>query len=200
MINLQFQIDASGISRFYPLIEKGYWTDVIRGTTIFDFLVKDLGLSAEYVETRIQTIFLNHKPIDDIAAVTLSENDRIAFSAAMPGLLGATMRKAGAYSAMRESISQKTDIRDSGQISSGTRTNVRIFVKFFNLIVKDIGADVLKKGICLTGEVLCDHLHSSGMAVSDKISHIKINNQLSSLESVFARINPTSNVCLTVRS
>ncbi len=198
-MDVQFSIDTAIVPRFYPLIEKGYWTSVREGSTILDFLTEDLSLDSEYVENRIQTIFLNHKPVDDIASAPLYDNDRIAFSAAMPGLLGATMRKAGAYSTMRASISYDEKKPQPAAQPGSLNTGIWIFVKFFNLIVKEIGTDVLKRGIRITGETLLDFIQSNKTALEEKTHKIRIDNQLSSLEEMLTKLDPSVNVYLTVR-
>ena len=64
-----------------------------------------LGLSPEYVDKRIQTLFLNGKAIDNPDTALLKEDSTLALSAAMPGLLGATLRKGSYYARMRNEIS-----------------------------------------------------------------------------------------------
>lgn len=199
MMDLLLNIDTSIVYRFYPLIENGYWTRVISGTTILDFLVKGLALDPDYVENRIQTIFLNHKPVDDIASATLAENDRIAFSAAMPGLLGATLRKAGSYSAMRKNISHHNIQGGVKPTSDTPNSEIWILVKFFNLITKEIGPDLLTGGIWVAGDTLRHHLSLNSIAIKDKIHQIEMNAQPSSFESVLKKIEPHSKVHLKIR-
>lgn len=55
-----------------------------------------LGLPHFYVEERIQTLLLNGLAVDDPDTAVLESGARLALSAAMPGVLGATLRRGGA--------------------------------------------------------------------------------------------------------
>ena len=47
---------------------------------------------------------LDGKPVDDIGAALVQDGSTLALSAAMPGLVGATLRRGGAYSSFRSAI------------------------------------------------------------------------------------------------
>ena len=72
------------------------------------FLTLGLGLEEAYVESRIQTILRNGLAVDDFA-VPLASGDRLALSAAMPGVAGAALRRGGRYAAMRAAITQRRE-------------------------------------------------------------------------------------------
>lgn len=197
---VKLKIDASIGFRFYPLIEGGYWAKVSPGTSIEDYLIKDLMLDADYVERHIQTIFLNHKPVDAISSMVLSENDKLAFSAAMPGLLGATLRKSGTYSAMRKNISYHGPNGDRKEASSMTGEKIWIFVKFFNLIVREIGGKLLKKGIWVGGKHFRDFLNLHTDVIKPAICEIVIDDHIFSFEKLFEKIDPDKKIQLKVEN
>jgi hypothetical protein len=133
------------IKKFIPeelslVFQQGVILKVRTGVSVRDFLCIGLGLSYEYVEKRISTIFLNGKPIDDLDSAHIDNDSTISLSAAMPGLVGATMRRGGFYASLRNTITYK----DEGR-SIESEGSVRI--KLFNIIMKDVGPDLLRKGI-----------------------------------------------------
>jgi hypothetical protein len=134
--------------KFLQLLQKGVKVSARVGSTVRSFLRDDLGLSAEYVDKRIQTLFLNGKAIDNPDTAHLKEDSTLALSAAMPGLLGATLRKGSYYARMRSEISHQEQ-------SEGVAVHEGfVLLKLFNLLPAEIGPTVLKKGIWLKGEEL----------------------------------------------
>ena len=75
------------------------------GNDLKAFVCQQLGVHEVYFEERIQTIFLDNKPVDDVTKTVVRDGSVMALSAAMPGLVGATFRKGGQYSWMRKAIS-----------------------------------------------------------------------------------------------
>jgi hypothetical protein len=120
------------------------------GCSIESFICKQLGVSPEYLEDRIQTLFLDGKPVDDVNSAIIEHGSTLALSAAMPGFLGATLRKGSYYAAMRSQISYKKEAK-SGPIQEGM-----VFVKLFNLLLGELGPAFLKRGIYLDGKILED--------------------------------------------
>lgn len=99
--------------------------------SVRDFLCETLGLDPAYVESRITTVFLDGKVVDDLERAMLKEGSKLALSAAMPGLAGAALRRNGAYAALRESLCHPTDaVGGSGGF---------IEVKIFNLLIEELG-------------------------------------------------------------
>ncbi|MGE5839665.1 MAG: hypothetical protein ACM34H_06995 [Deltaproteobacteria bacterium] len=134
--------------KFLHLLQKGVRVKARVGLNVLSFLCDDLGISPEYVDKRIQTLFLNGKAIDKPEASFLKENSTLALSAAMPGLLGATLRKGSYYARMRSEISHEE------QNQGETVHEGSILLKLFNLLPAEIGPAVLARGILLNGEEL----------------------------------------------
>lgn len=117
-------------------------------------LSDQFGLSAEYIENRIQTIFLNAKPIDDMDTATVRDGSILALSSAMPGVLGATLRRGGFYSRMR---SQITYVEEA---ELPQRKDGQIIVKLFNLTIRELGPMFLERGIWIDAEDLKEFFKS----------------------------------------
>jgi len=109
-------------------------------------LCEQLGLDPEYLETRIQTIFLDGRPVDDVNSAAVMDGSTLSLSAAMPGLVGATLRKGSYYASMRSQISHK-EMAHSKPPHKGV-----ILIKLFNLILKELGPIFLKKGVWINGK------------------------------------------------
>ncbi len=141
-------VEPKLFDRFLQLLQKGVKVTGRVGSTVRSFLCEDLGVSPEYVEKRIQTLFLNGKAIDNPDTALLKEDSTLALSAAMPGLLGATLRKGSYYARMRSEISHEEQ-------SQGISLHEGfVLLKLFNLLSAEIGPAVLKRGIWLKGEEL----------------------------------------------
>jgi hypothetical protein len=132
---------------FHDLFQGGVRVKARIGATIHSFLCEGLGLDPRYVEERIQTVFLNGKAVDDPTSAVIPDHAVIALSAAMPGVLGATLRKGGYYAAMRGEISH------SGQDTLSPHEG-KILLKLFNLLPGEIGASLLSKGVWVKGDTL----------------------------------------------
>ena len=141
-------IDASKIFRFFPLLEKGFIVKAEVGCSIKMFLCNNLDLTPDYVDGQIKTIFLDGKAVDDLDSAIIRDGSTLALSAAMPGLVGATLRRGGYLAPLRNEITHK---REEGIASPSKGT---ISLKLFNAILKDLGQPFLLGGIC----VRCDDL------------------------------------------
>ena len=129
------------VPKFLFLLQKGVIVRGNIGCSIRSFLCDQLGISPDYVEKRMQTCFLNGKAVDDIDKAILENGARLSLSSALPGLLGATLRKGGYYASLRSGISYK-ESRFAEQVHEGD-----VFLKLFNQISKELGPDILHKGV-----------------------------------------------------
>ena len=124
-LRLHFRKDPT--AGFLPLLQKGCYINISTGNLI-DMLCLSCGLDAEQVRGRIQTLVLNGKPVDDMAGTHVHDGDCLALSAAMPGLVGATMRSGGILAGFRRTISHRD--MDDGQTDTGGGL---LLIKLFNL-------------------------------------------------------------------
>ena len=143
LTKVKAQISPNMLSCFFPLFQQGITVEVETGCSIKELLCGQLGIDPAYVEERISTIFLNGKPVDDCDTAVVGDGAVLALSAAMPGLVGAMLRKGGFYTAMRSAITYRTQSADS------IRANGRIRLKLFNSIMGEAGPLILRRGIII---------------------------------------------------
>lgn len=157
--------------RFLQLLQKGVKVKARIGSTVLSFLCDDLRISPEYVDKRIQTLFLNGKAIDNPDTAVLKEDSTLALSAAMPGLLGATLRKGSYYAKMRSEISYQE------QSQAITVHEGFVLLKLFNLLPAEIGPTVLERGIWLKGEELNHFLKELPDEVIGMLREVRLDGQ-----------------------
>lgn len=138
------------VQAILPLLAQGFTVKTKIGYSVQDFLCNQLGLNSEYIEHRLQTIFLNGKAVDNVKTAVIHQGSSLALSAAMPGLAGATLRRGGAYAAMRQKITHEKNTKNQ-IFKDGS-----IVLKLFNLVARDIGPMFLMQGIWISGKNLQD--------------------------------------------
>lgn len=134
-------VSADRLACFFPLLQKGFALGVLAGCPIGAFLRDGLGLTDEYIETHIQTVFLDGKPVDDIDTALIRDGSTLALAPAMPGLMGAMLRRGGYYAPMRSGITHHSDAAPQG-IGQG-----RIVMKLFGMALRELGPQLLERGI-----------------------------------------------------
>ena len=139
--HISLTVEASLIPAFSQLLQNGFWIKGKVGCSIKSFLCEQFGLSPEYLEKRIQTIFLNGDAVDDVEKAAVEDGATLSLSAAMPGLAGAVLRKGGYYAAMRDQISCKEEQ------SSASGQAGRVLIKLFNMPLQELGPIFLEHGI-----------------------------------------------------
>jgi len=147
---LSLSLSQAHLPRLFPLLQQGFLVKVPGGCNIRTILCQHLGLTPDYLENRIQTIFLNGKPVDEVDATIVGDGATLALSAAMPGLVGATMRKGGYYAALRGAITHREAKRATPE------ANCLVRLKLFNLLTREVGPLLLEKGIWFESAVLED--------------------------------------------
>jgi hypothetical protein len=148
-------VEKSSVPAFYPLLARGFTIKTRVGCSVKALICSCLGLSADYLEQRLQTIFLDGKAVDDTEATVVRQGATLALSAAMPGLAGATLRRGSAYAAMRNQITHQ-----KGTCGESTEDGT-ICLKLFNLVAKDVGHLFLEKGVLISGKYLKDFFRSA---------------------------------------
>jgi hypothetical protein len=147
-------LDAEQLNIFFPLLQRGVTVPATVGCTFKSLLVNQFSIPAEYVTDRITTIFLDNCPVDDLDRAIIHEGSRVTLSAAMPGLVGATMRRGGFYAALRQGISHALE---SG---ADANQNGTVRLKLFNLLMAELGPLVLARGVILERDELCELLNN----------------------------------------
>ncbi len=163
------QVGHGILSSFFPFLQEGFFLAVSVGCSIRALLCGQLGLDEKYVVQRITTLFLDGKPVDDIDAVIVRDGATLSLSAAMPGLVGAAMRRGGALASFRSSITAR-----EGDPSVRPGRGV-IRLKLFNMVMREIGPLFLKSGITVKGAVLADFFKEQPEAFWQGVSTIALN-------------------------
>lgn len=146
---------------FATLLQAGIKIDAAPAESIGVFLARLPGFTAEYIATTVQTIFLNGVATDDLATPLLGNPPVLAISAAMPGLAGAIFRKNSFHAALRTEHPLAASKADTLQ--------VQVTLKLFNVIARDCGATLLRRGVTIAAV----HLHDFLVSRASLLPHIR---------------------------
>ena len=136
-------LQPNELSRFDALFQRGVRVSAHCGRSVQQFLTDELGLTPEYVKEHVSTVFLDGDVLDDLEKAVLRAGSTLALSAAMPGVVGATLRRGGYYAAMRDAITHDQELASS----EAKVATALVTVKLFNLLLKDLGPILLRRGI-----------------------------------------------------
>lgn len=148
---LRMSLPLEQLPVFFPLLQQGVWVQAQTGCSIMSLLSNQFGVAQDYVVERITTLFLNGKAVDNPETSSVSDGATIALSSAMPGLVGATMRRGGHLAAMRGAITYQ----EQQHQESGTG---KIKIKLFNMVMAELGAAFLSHGVLLAPKDLSGFL------------------------------------------
>ncbi|MEJ5359780.1 MAG: hypothetical protein WHT06_14045 [Desulfobacterales bacterium] len=137
------------LSRFFPLFGEGVRIEGPGGAGLPEFLLQAAGIDPDYLARRVQTVFLNGRPVDDLSRAEVRPGDRIALSAALPGLAGAVLRRGSALAAMRRTITWEEAPRGKGAAGLTAAT-----LLLFNLVASERGPDLLARGVSIPAATL----------------------------------------------
>jgi len=165
MQRITLELPENLLHIFFPILQKGIRVPAMVGCSLKSLLCEQFAIPADYVTGRITTIFFNNSPVDDLDQTIVQDDSRITLSAAMPGLVGATMRRGGYYAALRGGISHIVD-HGGAEAEYGT-----VRLKLFNLLLAELGPLVLARGLILEHDELIDLLknlpgHSGDLSAS----------------------------------
>ena len=146
---ISFIMDENTISIFSIILQQGFKVNARVGCSLKSMLCDQFGVDPEYLSDRIQTIFLDGRPVDDVESTIIIDGATLALSAAMPGLVGATLRSGGPLSVFRSSITHRGEEGKSKIPAEGMIT-----LKFFNLLVSEMGPAFLERGIWVENDII----------------------------------------------
>jgi hypothetical protein len=150
---LTLELEEEQLASLFFLLQGGFFVEAVVGCTIEDFFVKQLALSPDYIQTRIQGIFLDGKPTDHIDTAIIRNGARLSLSGTMPGLAGMALRS-GPLAVFRHGITHR-ETGDYGYTGDGF-----VELKLMNLLLKEMGPELLRKGIYLGSSKLAGYLSS----------------------------------------
>jgi hypothetical protein len=170
--NLTVTVESRIIPIFFRLLQNGFAVETEVGCSVRTLLVENLDLETTYIDERIQTVFLDGETVDDFDAAVVRDGSILALSAAMPGLIGAILRKGSYYAPMRREISHKK------KIESTSSQKGRVIVKLFNLLNRELGPPLLERGVWVGASDLNDILekHSDSFVNEFKLIEVDGNN------------------------
>jgi len=185
-------------SRFSYLLNRifrqGVQVEIQVGLSIRDVVVHQLGMAEDYLENRVQTIFLNGKPVDNVDETLVFDKSVLALSAAMPGLAGATLRKSGKYAAFRQGISAHGEPVLSDIYQKGSMT-----LKLFNQVAEEQGIVLLAKGIWIdTREMLHVFHEAHKQSLMQDVEKVEINGKIVLHENLDAVVGGKSKIFLSL--
>lgn len=152
-VNLSLLVKPELLTVFSKLAERGFMVNIQTGCSVKELICNQLGIAEDYLENRIQTIFLNAKAVDDLDSTMVTDGSTLALSGAMPGLVGVTMRRGGFYASLRSQISHEKNL------SACHQGDGQIVIKLFNLVLKELGPGILQQGIRTSAQNLQDLLN-----------------------------------------
>jgi hypothetical protein len=187
--HLRLHFQKNLIAAFFPLLQQGFYIEISAGN-ILDRLCQICDMDPEKLRGLIQTVFLNGKPVDDMEKISVQNGDCLALSAAMPGLVGATMRSGGILAGFRRTISHRPPkIQDNAQ-------NGILTIKLFNLLIKEFGPLFLQKGILVELEEFRNLLLSLSEADWDDCKTAVLNDRSVSPDTLVDMVWPESRGCM----
>jgi hypothetical protein len=137
---------------FSQALSKGVGLNACLECSVKELLCDQIGITEDYLDNRIQTLFLNGQPVDDVRSAGVTDGATLAVSAAMPGLAGAVLRKGGYYAGMRKEITLRN------QNTGAEACDGRVTVKLFNMTIREIGPLLVERGVWVQGSDLVDLL------------------------------------------
>jgi hypothetical protein len=144
-VPLRVTLDDACRKHLREALQRGVAVPARVPCTVAAFLVGELAVDPGYVERRISSMFLDGQVVDDPEAAMLSDGCLLALSAALPGLVGATLRKGGFYAAMRSDIT----LAPGASLAGAPPAAGVVRLKLFNLVLEELTPAVLGHGILL---------------------------------------------------
>jgi hypothetical protein len=147
--SLYLKLSKDSIAKFFHLLQTGFKLNIMVGKNVEATLTHEFGLGMDLLD-KIQTVFLDGKTVDDLESTVVKEGSILALSSAMPGLVGATLRRGSYYAAMRSQITAAEN-EEAAVSKEGMVT-----LKLFNLLIGQLGPIFLGRGIWVERHLLQD--------------------------------------------
>lgn len=185
MTRLDITLTPDSLCRFTTLLQSGIQLSSSPGEPLSVFLAKLPGFSTSYIGEKLQTIFLDGNPVDDLTIPFARSPTTLALSAAMPGLAGAIFRRNGHHASLRGVSKQDAPTPDCDEIN--------VTLKLFNTIASEVGPALLSSGVIISSqhlqdyfskrpslfeEIVCLHCEDKSMETKDLIPFLSAHNSL----------------------
>ncbi len=185
-------VTAESLDKFTTLLQSGIFIHVQQGETIGSLLGSLPGFSEKYIRERLQTIFVDGLPADDLGQEFVNKETVLAISAAMPGVAGAIFRKGGIHAALRTGTAEQT-------AAAATQTRLSVRLKLFNVIAKERGAELLANGCFIQSDSLEKFLNFRPH-LSDIIQDIIIDGNKTTMETLLKTLSTNKKIAFTINS
>ncbi|CAG37202.1 hypothetical protein [Desulfotalea psychrophila] len=188
--NILFLLPADQLSRYTSLLQSGAIVTTNTGIGLQDFLSALPGFSHKDNE-KIDTIFLDGVPVDDLGKKFNRPAHTLALSAVMPGLAAAIFRRNSIHSALRSRIETR-----GTEAAEGMKCTVRL--KLFNTIARDYGILLFKQGVCMNSEPLLKTF-SRRKILLDRIEEIQYENRVIDATELIALLGKNPQIFLRIQ-
>ncbi len=148
-VHLSLKVEEGLLPRFCLLTGGGIVVGIDACCSIQELLCGRLGVPGDYVDGRIQTVFLDGKAVDDPKTARVRPGASIALSTAMPGIAGAMFRRGSPYAPMRSQVSHVD--RD---LEGAADCRGEVVVRLFNAVQGELGLMLLGRGVWIAGKSL----------------------------------------------
>ncbi len=181
MVHLSLTVEEGLLPRFCLLTGGGIVVGVDACCSIQELLCGRLGVPADYVDGRIQTVFLDGKAVDDPKTANVRPGASIALSTAMPGIAGAMFRRGSPYAPMRSQVSHADPGSEGAADCRG-----EVVVRLFNAEQGELGPMLLGRGVWIAGKCLANLFRGREKAFGKGIMTARLDGEAISPEDVFA--------------
>lgn len=155
-----------------PILREGVGIGLRPGLSLRQTMVQDLGFCPECVEERVQTVFLDGSPVDDIDADSAVAGCTLALAGSLPGVAGIAMRRGSPVGVFREGIAHDithniTHAPPHDEASrSATVELLPVTLKLFNSVALECMAAVLEQGVSMRAGRLAELLEADPDALA----------------------------------
>jgi len=140
MLHFHYADDPADLA---TLLQAGFQIQALVGCTLREFLCMEMEICGDYANKRIQTIFIDGKAVDDFDQAHVFPGTRLALSGAMPGLVGAVMRRGGALGGLRDSITYRAD-----ELRPVEKQGL-VHIRLYNFIAEELAHIFLRRGVLI---------------------------------------------------
>ncbi|MCB2181603.1 MAG: hypothetical protein KQH63_06240 [Desulfobulbaceae bacterium] len=159
--HLTLLIPTQAMERFTTLLQGGIITEIEPAISVGDYLLSLPGFTSQYIADRVETIFLDGLPVDDLTTPITGSRPVLAISAAMPGLAGAIFRKNSFHTALRTMPLRETDE------SAPCEEKISVTLKLFNMVAVERGQDLFAHGCLLRSSGLLKFISKRPQLLSE---------------------------------
>lgn len=189
---LELLIPADTTNKYTTLLQAGIFEERNTSITVGEFLSSLPGFTTKYIRERIETIFLNGLPIDDLETRIADPSPVLAVSASMPGLAGAIFRKNSFHAALRTTTSHVSADRAQGT------GKIMIRLKFFNIIAREKGRDILHHGCLMASDSVLKFINYRRQLFSHLLS-LHYDDKAISLDDIVTLLPKSENIFLRIQ-